>query len=161
MALRNWLLLRQLIQAIRTLAEQQNISQAPMTNIIMVQTDMMRLIRNFQQKLATQMTKDKAQHVVLPVTLAFDEWLLKHYFQKRLIVWPLLQTQLFQVNNGGQLFYTTLEQHLKQAEAQDVLQQNFLFEIYYFFLKEGFGGMYANAPKERVAYLQQLETRLG
>ena len=82
MALRNWLLLRQLIQAIRTLAEQQNISQAPMTNIIMVQTDMLRLIRNFQQKLATQMTKDKAQHVVLPVTLAVDEWLLKHYFQE-------------------------------------------------------------------------------
>ena len=89
------------------------------------------------------------------VVLSLDEWIIKQYFMGRFMRWPLLQQSLFNVGNGGRLFYRTLDKLLK-VQGQEI----FIYQTYYFLLKEGFCGMYMDEQITRQHHLNTLETIL-
>ena len=150
-----WLLLRQLLMKVRLLSEDQLRQQASTEQIASLQQQLVRLLSAFQHKLKAKMKPPQVRDILLPVTLALDEWLLKQYFQDRPHDWPLLQTKLFQLEHGGEQFYQLLDQQLTRSDVT-----YFVLEIYYFFLKNGFCGMYFNAPDMRGRYLKALADKL-
>ena len=151
MGFKHWLLLRKLLTASRQFAKKSLGENSKVENVGRVQQKILTLLDGFQRQLKTMTNPPAIKEILLPVTLFLDEWLLKHYFQHRPQDWPLLQSQLFQVEHGGALFYETLDQYFKQDQPP-----YYVLEVYYFCLKSGFSGMYFNAPEQRDYYLKTL-----
>ena len=155
-----WLLLQKLLMKVRLLSEEQlseNQLRQPVSveQVASLQQQLVLLLNGFRHKLEAKLQQGQVRDILLPVALALDEWLLKKYFQDRPHDWPLLQTKLFQLEHGGEQFYQLLDQQLTRSEVT-----RFVLEIYYFFLKNGFCGMYFNAPDMRNRYLKALENKL-
>jgi len=155
MGLKYWLLLRQLLTTSRRVSSKVLEQKDAPPKIDQLQRYLLALIHQLQTKLEQNKKAEFATAVSLPVTLYLDEWLMKQYFQNRPNQWALLQTELFQVEHGGTLFYQLLDQHLNQSNPS-----KFILEVYYFLLKSGFCGVHFNAPKVREEYLIKIEKRL-
>ena len=69
--------------------------------------------------------------------------------------WEPLQGELYDIDNGGELFYSILEDCLRKEETPPVV-----FEVFYFCLNDGFLGMYQGDRKKIEEYEARLANRI-
>jgi type IV/VI secretion system ImpK/VasF family protein len=106
--------------------------------------------------LAVHLTEREAFLVLFPLVVFFDELV-----QNRFVsgggggTWPLLQTELFQVDNGGEAFYDTLDDLLRKPDTLP-----FVYEIFYLCLSNGFRGRYADNQAKVTEYKQKLADKI-
>jgi type IV/VI secretion system ImpK/VasF family protein len=87
--------------------------------------------------LAAHLTERETYLVLFPIVVRFDEMVQNRFLTGTQGNWPPLQKELFQIDNGGEVFYDTLDDLLRKADTLP-----FVYEVYYFCLSDGFKGKY-------------------
>jgi type IV/VI secretion system ImpK/VasF family protein len=106
--------------------------------------------------LAEELTERESYLVLFPLVVLFDELI-----QNRFLTggqsgsWPSLQTELFKIDNGGEVFFDTLDDLLRKPDTL-----TFVFEVFYLCLSHGFKGRYADNLAKVNEYKHKLEARI-
>jgi len=107
-----------------------------------------------KSRLSEVLTERETYYALFPVVLYTDELVLAAV-GPRGAAWPPLQRELFEVDNGGELFYQSLDTLLRREEtAPEVL------EVYLYCLAAGFTGQYLNDPAKREEFRARLVERV-
>lgn len=94
--------------------------------------------------------------LLLPLVLHSDEKVLSRLRPGDRHFWPLLQRELYGVENGGDLFYDLADEQLGAgADAQG------LREVLLFCLQDGFRGRYGDSPTRIQSYRTKLAAHLA
>lgn len=96
-----------------------------------------------------------AYFVLFPLTAHCDELVKKMILDINHLEWPSLQQELYQVADGGDLFYELLDTVLGKPETLPLV-----YEVYYFCLSDGFCGRYATNPDRIADYLKKLHQHI-
>lgn len=93
---------------------------------------------------------------MLALVLYFDERVMGRLPDYLRLAWPLLQTKRTGARTGGDDFYRFIDEL-----RRDPRTHSFVFEVYYFCLKGGFVGKYANDLGRITHYEQLLEESIA
>ena len=96
-----------------------------------------------------------AYFVLFPLTAHCDELVKKMILDISHLEWPPLQQELYQVADGGDLFYELLDNILGKADTLPLV-----YEVYYFCLHDGFCGRYGVNPDRISDYLKKLRSHI-
>ncbi|WP_437308031.1 DotU family type IV/VI secretion system protein [Sorangium sp. So ce388] len=105
-------------------------------------------------QLSGTLPEHEVHYVLFPIVVHFDE-LVRLVSRGATTRWEPLQSELYDVDNGGELFYARLEERLRQAETPPIV-----FEVFYFCLSDGFRGMYQGDEKKIAEYKARLDVRI-
>lgn len=113
------------------------------------------LLAPLRDELAATLGKSEAYELLLPLVIYCDEVVLNRLAKPMRPAWPLLQAELFQINDGGERFFQLADEKLQQAQAPQLL-----LEVLYYCLGCGFLGRYVSEPAKVLPYKTQLAKRL-
>ncbi|MCU0684529.1 MAG: DotU family type IV/VI secretion system protein [Polyangiaceae bacterium] len=105
-------------------------------------------------KFAEVLSEHDVYYALFPLVVYIDE-LVQVATRGEAARWQPLQGELFDVDNGGELFFTVIEDKLRQQETHP-----FVFEVFYFCLAHGFLGMYQDDRKKLGEYAARLAERV-
>jgi len=93
--------------------------------------------------------------MLFPIVAQIDEIIQNNILSSVDVSWPLLQKELFQIENAGEVFYEILEDILNKPQTPTAI-----YEVYYFCLRYGFRGRHENNPAKIVDYISRLREKL-
>lgn len=105
-------------------------------------------------KLAEVLTEHEVHHVLFPLVVYSDE-LVTSIARGKASKWEPLQSELYEIDNGGELFFTIIDDHLRKSETHPII-----FEVSYFCLSDGFVGMYESDARKIEEYKTRLAERI-
>ncbi|WP_437760858.1 DotU family type IV/VI secretion system protein [Sorangium sp. So ce1389] len=105
-------------------------------------------------QLSGTLPEHEVHYVLFPIVVHFDE-LVRLVSRGATTRWEPLQSELYDVDNGGELFYTRLEERLNQEETPPIV-----FEVFYFCLSDGFQGMHQGDAKKIAEYKARIQLRI-
>ncbi|EYF05037.1 Hypothetical protein CAP_3627 [Chondromyces apiculatus DSM 436] len=105
-------------------------------------------------QLSGTLSEHEVHYVLFPIVVHFDE-MVRLVSRNATARWEPLQSELYEVSNGGELFYARLEERLRQEETPPIV-----FEIFYFCLSDGFQGMYQGDARKIAEYKERLSLRI-
>lgn len=88
-----------------------------------------------KSELAVVLTEHELHYVLLPLVIYIDE-LATSITRGEVSRWEPLQSELYDIESGGELFYALMEDHLKKSDTHP-----FVFQVFFFCLSDGFVGM--------------------
>ncbi|MEZ0227893.1 MAG: DotU family type IV/VI secretion system protein, partial [Planctomycetota bacterium] len=107
-------------------------------------------------QLAENLNEREVFLVLFPLVVLFDELV-----QNRFVAgggggsWPPLQSELFKIDDGGEVFYNTLDDLLRKPDTLP-----FVYEVFYLCLSLGFRGRYADNLTKVNEYKHKIETKI-
>jgi type IV/VI secretion system ImpK/VasF family protein len=119
--------------------------------VVSLRADIRNKLNFIKAKLSEHLTERETYLVLFPLTVYFDEIVQLKIFQGQHLSWPPLQKELFQIDNGGEVFYDTADDLLRKPETLP-----FIYEVFYFCLSDGFRGKYAGNPLKITEYQNKL-----
>ena len=105
-------------------------------------------------KLGEALTEHEVYYALFPIVVYADE-LVATVMPGMMTRWEPLQGELYDVDNGGELFYSILEDRFRKEETPPVV-----FEVFYFCLSDGFLGMYAADRAKIAEYRARLKDKI-
>lgn len=93
--------------------------------------------------------------ILFPIVAQIDELIQTTVLERMHTGWPLLQKELFQIDNAGEVFYEIINDILLKPQTP-----LFIFEVYYFCLNYGFRGRYERDPVKLCEYRNKLLAKL-
>jgi hypothetical protein len=106
-------------------------------------------------ELASVLSEREVYFVLFPLTIHYDELVLRRLPPLEQTAWPLLQSERFGINDGGDKFYSFADERLAHPDTPTLV-----FEVLYFCLSDGFIGRYANDPARIAGYKSTLAARI-
>jgi type IV/VI secretion system ImpK/VasF family protein len=94
--------------------------------------------------------------VLFAVVAQIDELIQNNYLHAMNTSWPLLQRELFQIENAGEVFFEILDDILPKPQTS-----LFLYQVYLFCIRYGFRGRYENNQVKISEYIKKLQSKLG
>lgn len=89
------------------------------------------------ERLSKELPESEVQLVLFPLVLLCDEMVMVRLPKEQHTKWQLLQSDLFQINYGGDVFYEFADEHLAKATTPSIV-----FEVLYYCLHAGFVGRF-------------------
>lgn len=111
-------------------------------NLVALRSSIRERLQWLKGELATVLTEHELHYVLLPLVIYIDE-LVTSITRGEASRWESLQSELYDVENGGELFYGLMEDHLRKSDTHP-----FVFQIFYFCLSDGFVGMAERDPRK-------------
>ncbi|HEY6880035.1 MAG TPA: DotU family type IV/VI secretion system protein [Polyangiales bacterium] len=111
-------------------------------NLVLLRASIRERLQWLKGELATVLTEHELHYVLLPLVIYIDE-LVTSITRGEASRWEPLQSELYDVENGGELFYGLMEDHLRKSDTHP-----FVFQIFYFCLSDGFVGMAERDPRK-------------
>jgi len=105
--------------------------------------------------LAKVLNEREVYQVLFPLTIHYDELVLRRLSPTEQTAWPLLQSERYGINDGGDVFYSFADDRFANAETPPLV-----FEVLYFCLSDGFIGRYANDAAKIAGYKSKLAARI-
>ena len=105
--------------------------------------------------LAKVLNEREVYQVLFPLTIHYDELVLRRLSPTEQTAWPLLQSERYGINDGGDVFYSFADDRFANAETPPLV-----FEVLYFCLSDGFIGRYANDAAKIAGYKAKLAARI-
>ena len=105
-------------------------------------------------QLAENLTERETYLVLFPIVIYFDELVQVRYVAAGQ-AWPTLQGELYQIDDGGVLFYDTLDDVLRKPQTMPLI-----YEVFYFCINHGFRGRYNDEPVKISEYLEKLREKI-
>lgn len=102
-------------------------------------------------KLGEVLSEHEVYYTLFPIVVYTDE-MVNGVTRGAAARWEPLQSELYDIDNGGEVFYQILDDRLRQEETHPLV-----FEVFYYCLKDGFCGVYASDSRK----IQEYETRLA
>lgn len=123
-------------------------------NLVGLREQIRRRLKRLEGRLAEVLSDYDRYYALFPIVVYVDE-LVQLGTRGEVNRWQPLQGELFDEENGGETFYTTLDEKLSQTETHPMV-----LEIYYFCLSDGFVGVYKGDPKKIEEYKANLIRRI-
>ena len=102
------------------------------------------------------LTERESYHVLFAIVVLFDEMIQNRFLSEgQKGNWPPLQTELYKIDNGGEVFYDTLDDLLRKPATLP-----FIYEVFYLCLSNGFRGRHADNISKINEYTRKLETKV-
>lgn len=111
-------------------------------NFVALRASIRERLQWLKGELATVLTEHELHYVLLPLVIYIDE-LVSSITRGEASRWEPLQSELYDVENGGELFYGLLEDHLRKSDTHP-----FVYQVFYFCLSDGFVGMAERDPRK-------------
>jgi len=124
-------------------------------DIVRIRAELRTQLDFLKAKLAEQYSERDSYLVLFPIVAQIDEVIQVNFLRTMQASWPLLQKELFQINNAGEVFYEILNDIFMKPQTPV-----FIYEVYYFCLSYGFRGRYESNPVKITEYLKKLQTKL-
>jgi len=112
-------------------------------------------LEHLRALLAERHSERDAYFALFPLVAHYDELVKTLILDLNQLRWPPIQQELYQVADGGDLFYESLDSVLSKPETLPLV-----YETYYFCLEDGFMGRYGANPDKRADYRQRLKERI-
>lgn len=110
-------------------------------------------LRRLERRLAQDLRGSTVRQIMHVLVIHADERVMAA--RPDAGVWTPLQLEFFDFDDGGERFYAELDELLGQPDTPDLV-----FEVYYYCLRDGFGGLYAENTGRIEDYLERIERRL-
>lgn len=111
-------------------------------------------LRDLKSALGTVHRPHIVYEILYPFTVHTDE-LIQSAAGSKASQWELLQSELFDMEFGGDEFYERLSARLSDDETHPAV-----FEAYFWCLSDQFGGRYRSSPSRREEYKDLLRQRI-
>jgi type IV/VI secretion system ImpK/VasF family protein len=111
-------------------------------------------LTRLKTKLSETLSEHELYYALFPLVVYADE-LAQSATRGRAGAFRPLQRELYELDNGGERFYSSIDTLLKREETSPLL-----FEVFYLCLNDGFRGQYANAPEKINEYKELLARRI-
>lgn len=105
-------------------------------------------------ELTDALSEHEVHYVLLPLVIYTDE-LMTSITRGQNARWEPLQSELYEIDNGGELFFTILDDHLRKSETHPLI-----FQVFYFCLSDGFMGMCESDPRKLDEYKKRVAERI-
>jgi type VI protein secretion system component VasF len=103
-------------------------------NLVALRSAIRERLQWLKGELAEVLTEHELHYVLLPLVIYIDE-LVTSITRGEASRWEPLQSELYDVENGGELFYALMQDHLRKSDTHP-----FVFQMFYFCLSDGFVG---------------------
>ncbi|MFT3765641.1 MAG: DotU family type IV/VI secretion system protein [Minicystis sp.] len=123
-------------------------------DLVKLRDGMRRLLDILRRDLSRGLSEHEVYSVLIPIVIYCDE-LANAVTRGSLQRWEPLQSEKFNIENGGELFYWSIEERLRQPETHPLV-----FEVFYFCLHDGFVGMHAGDARKIEEYKDRLRKRI-
>jgi type VI secretion system protein ImpK len=102
-----------------------------------LRTELRNKLDTLKDNLAKELTESESYLVMFPLVLLCDEVVMTRLPKQQQTLWFLLQSELFQINYGGDVFYDFVDERLAKPDTPVIV-----FEVLYYCLSAGFVGKY-------------------
>lgn len=124
-------------------------------DLIRIRSELRNQLDYLKSVVAQQYSERDTYIILFPIVAQIDELIQVNFLRSMNLTWPLLQKELFQIDNAGDVFYEILDDILQKPQTYP-----FIFEVYYFCMRYGFRGRYENNPVKFGEYLKKLQAKL-
>jgi type IV/VI secretion system ImpK/VasF family protein len=111
-------------------------------NLVELRKQIRERLQWLKGEFAAVLTEHELHYVLLPLVIYIDE-LVTSITHGEASKWEPLQSELYDVSNGGELFYSLMEDHLRKSDTHP-----FVFQIFFFCLSDGFVGAAERDPRK-------------
>jgi len=148
-------------------ADEENIKEEPLQtdavpaeipaieDLVNVRSELRTKLDFLKAALEEQYSERDTYLILFPIVAQIDELIQTNFLEAMQTSWPLLQKELFQIDNAGEVFYEILDDILLKPQTP-----LFIYEVYYFCLDYGFRGRYESNPVKLTDYIKKLQTKL-
>jgi type IV/VI secretion system ImpK/VasF family protein len=126
-----------------------------MVDLVELRSKLRTRLENLRSLISGQHSEREAYFVLFPLIAHCDELIRHQLLESKNLEWPPLQQELYQVVDGGDLFFELLDNVLGKPETLPLI-----YEVYYFCLKDGFCGRYTGKSDSLADYMQRLSQRI-
>ena len=105
--------------------------------------------------LRSQLSEKEVGMVLLPLVIHIDELVMRRLSHEEQTQWVLLQRELFDLQNGGEVFYEFIQERLNMPDTPPLL-----FDVLYFCLSDGFSGKFDDEPARIEQYKRMLVEKI-
>jgi len=119
-------------------------------------TELRNKLDALRDNLNRELTENETYLVMFPLVLLCDEMVMTRLSKQQQTSWPLLQSELFQINYGGDVFYDFVDERLEKPETPAIV-----FEVLYFCLAAGFVGKFGESGGKVQRYRTLLSEQLA
>ena len=123
---------------------------------ITVRSEIRNKLKFLNANLREYLTEREVYLVLFPIVVYFDEQIQTKLFKDAYTKWPSLQKELFEIEDGGEKFYEIIDDILRKPQTIQ-----FIYEIFYFCLQDGFQGKYAENPLKINEYKEKLKVKIS
>jgi type IV/VI secretion system ImpK/VasF family protein len=123
-------------------------------NLVELRENLRRTLTELRRSLVEGMAEHDVYYVLFPIVLYTDELVAKAT-RGASSRWEPMQSEFYEIENGGELFYQVLEDRLKEEQTHPLV-----LETFYFCLLDGFTGMHLPGSKRIEEYKAQLRDRI-
>lgn len=109
-----------------------------------------------REALSRELTENETYLVMFPLVLLCDEMVMCRLAKEQQTSWSLLQSELFQINYGGDVFYDFVDERLDKPDTPPMV-----FEVLYFCLAAGFVGKFGESSGKVQRYRTLLAEQLA
>ncbi len=119
-------------------------------------TELRNKLDALRDNLNRELTENETYLVMFPLVLLCDEMVMTRLSKQQQTSWPLLQSELFQINYGGDVFYDFVDERLEKPDTPPIV-----FEVLYFCLAAGFVGKFGESGGKVQRYRTLLSEQLA
>lgn len=108
-----------------------------------------------RSQLAVQLNEREIYYVLFPIVIYLDEIIQAKMLPGERVEWIPLQKEIYEIDTGGDLFYTVLDDLLRKPDTYP-----FIYEVFYFCLSDGFVGRHEGNLVTLNNYKEKLGARI-
>ncbi len=123
-------------------------------DFVSLRSEIRKHLLGLRANLADVLTEREVYFTLFPLVVYADE-LVRSVARAQVTRWEPLQSELYDVTDGGELFFTYLDQLLVKADTHSIV-----FETFFFCLSDGFKGMFAGSPMRLADVKNRLALRI-
>lgn len=119
----------------------------PVETLERMRSELKTQLDSLKDNLTKEMGENEVYLVMFPLVLLCDEMVMSHLPKQQQTLWPLLQSDLFQINYGGDVFYDFVDERLAKPDTPSIV-----FEVLYYCLASGFVGKFGSDGSKVLRY---------
>lgn len=109
-----------------------------------------------RDNLNRELVENETYLVMFPLVLLCDEMVMSRLAKEQQTRWSLLQSELFEINYGGDVFYDFVDERLDKPDTPGMV-----YEVLYFCLAAGFVGKFGESSGKVQRYRTLLSEQVG
>ncbi len=121
-----------------------------------LQVELRSKLESLREHLNQELTENETYLVMFPLVLLCDEMVMSRLAKEQQTRWSLLQSELFQINYGGDVFYDFVDERLDKHDTPPMV-----FEVLYFCLAAGFVGKFGESSGKVQRYRTLLSEQIA
>jgi len=124
-------------------------------DMVRIRAELRNQLDFLQATLAEHYSGRETYMVLFAVVAQIDELIQTNVLHTLNTSWPLLQKELFDLEDAGEVFYEILDDILSKPQTS-----TFVYEVYFFCIRYGFRGRYESNPVKITEYMKKLQAKL-